>query len=73
MTNLSKILIIAGSILILAGLVLWLFKGKLSWVGNLPGDIRISRPGFMFYFPFTTMVLVSLVLSVIIYFTRKMH
>lgn len=53
----------------LAGLA-WPWLGKLP-LGRLPGDIVIDRPGMKFYFPVTTMILVSLVLSAILYFFRR--
>lgn len=54
----AKILILTGVAFIAAG-VLWHF-GLLTWVGRLPGDIRIERDNFKFYFPLTTCVLLSL-------------
>lgn len=60
-------LIIAGAVLILTGLI---FSGKFG-IGRLPGDIVVSRPGFTFYFPIVTMILVSAVLSIIFWLMRK--
>jgi hypothetical protein len=65
----QKVLIILGIALLLIGL-LWPFLGKIP-LGRLPGDIVINRPGFKFYFPITTMVIISLVLSLISWFLRK--
>ncbi|HXI87037.1 MAG TPA: DUF2905 domain-containing protein [Parvularculaceae bacterium] len=59
-----KLLIILGVLLIVAG-VLWPWLGKLG-LGRLPGDIAIHHDGFSFYFPITTMILVSIVLTLII-------
>ncbi len=59
----AKILILAGLGLIAAG-VLWHF-GLLKWVGKLPGDIRIEREGFSFYFPLATCLLLSLATTVL--------
>ncbi len=54
-----------GLVLLLLGLV-WLYApGLLAWFGRLPGDIRIEREGFRFYFPLTSMLLVSLALSLL--------
>jgi len=53
----AKILIGIGILFILAGLF-WHF-GLLKWVGKLPGDIRIEREGFSFYFPLATCLLIS--------------
>ncbi len=60
----SRILIIAGVVLLVLGLLLPALQ-KLG-LGRLPGDIVIERRGFRFYFPITTMILVSVVLSVIL-------
>ncbi|GAB3673226.1 DUF2905 domain-containing protein [Salinisphaera aquimarina] len=57
----SRTLIIIGLIVVAVGL-LWPWLGRLP-LGHLPGDIVIQRPGFSFYFPITTMVLVSAVVS----------
>ncbi len=65
----QKTLIVIGLALVLAGLA-WPWVGKVP-LGRLPGDIIIDRPGMKFYFPVTTMILVSLVLSAILYFFRR--
>ena len=62
-------LIAAGLALVVIGL---LFKaGLLGWLGNLPGDVRIERDNFRFYFPLTSMILVSILLSVIAAIARR--
>ena len=65
----TRVLVTLGVILIVVGLA-WPWLTKLG-LGRLPGDIVIEREGFRFYFPITTMVLVSLVLSVIFWLFRK--
>ncbi|WP_106477175.1 DUF2905 domain-containing protein [Phytohalomonas tamaricis] len=60
----SKALIIIGIVAVLAGL-LWPWLSKLP-LGHLPGDIVIKRENFSFYFPITTMILISIVLSVLL-------
>ncbi|WP_374166144.1 DUF2905 domain-containing protein [Arcticibacter sp. MXS-1] len=62
----GKWIIAAGTIILLAGVIIYFFHDKLHWLGNLPGDIRIERENFRFYFPFTTMILISLVINLII-------
>ena len=62
----QKLLITIGVILLVAGL-LWPLLSKLG-IGRLPGDIVIRREGFTFYFPVTTMILVSVVLTLILRF-----
>ena len=61
----GKILIIAGAIVVVIGLVLSFAPGLLGWFGHLPGDIRIERENGSFYFPVTSMIIVSIVLSIL--------
>lgn len=65
----AKWLVIAGVILIVLGLA-WPLLDKLG-LGRLPGDIRIVRDGFTFYFPITTGLILSAVLSLVLWFLRK--
>jgi hypothetical protein len=60
----QRILIIAGILLVAAGL-LWPWLTRLG-LGRLPGDIAIEREGFSFYFPITTMIVVSIVVTVVV-------
>ncbi len=62
-------LIVIGIVILLIGL-LWPWLGKMPF-GRLPGDIVIDRPQFKFYFPITTMVFISLVLSLLLWLFRK--
>jgi hypothetical protein len=62
----AKVLIVIGIVLILIGLSLHFFGNIFSWFGNLPGDIKIKRQGFSFYFPLTSMLLISLLINIII-------
>ena len=65
----AKWLITIGLILLALGL-LWPVLAKLG-LGNLPGDIRVERKGQTFYFPLTTSIIVSLVISLILWIFRK--
>jgi len=65
---LGKALVMVGIALVILGLAL---AGKLPFLGRLPGDIRIQRDGFVFYFPLTSMLLVSLILSLILTLWRR--
>ncbi len=62
----GKWIILAGLVILLAGIVVYFFHDKLHWLGNLPGDIKIERENFRFYFPFTTMIIISLIINLII-------
>ena len=63
MPNLGKMLVSLGVLVIVVGLILWLAADKLSWFGRLPGDIRVDRPGFQFYVPLMTSLLLSIGLT----------
>lgn len=68
MSSMARTLIVLGAVLIVAGL-LWPWILKLG-LGRLPGDIIIERGGFRFYFPIVTCVLVSLVVSGVLWLFR---
>jgi hypothetical protein len=70
--TLGKYLIVIGAFIILAGIIIYFFHNKLQWIGKLPGDIRIEKENFRFYFPFTTMLLASLVVSLLIRLVRNL-
>jgi uncharacterized protein HemY len=72
MEHLGKVLIYAGIILIIAGAIIYFAGDKLGWLGHLPGDIRIEKENFRFYFPITTMIIISVVLTLILYIFRKL-
>jgi len=65
----AKWLVTLGIILLLLGL-LWPLLAKLG-IGNLPGDIRIERKGFTFYFPVTTSLIISVAISIILWIFRR--
>ena len=65
----QKHLVILGVVILLIGL-LWPWLGKLP-IGRLPGDIVINRPNLKVYFPITTGILVSLVVTIILWFLKK--
>ena len=71
MQNLGKIIIIAGIILVIAGLIIYFAGNRLDWIGRLPGDIRVEKENVKFYFPITTMVLASIILSILLWLIRK--
>ena len=69
--SIGKTLILLGAVLAAIGVVLML-GGKLSWFGRLPGDIMIQKKGLSFYFPVTTSILISIILSVLLFlFSRR--
>jgi hypothetical protein len=70
MSDLGRWLIIVGLLLALVGAVLWL-SPKIPWLGRLPGDITLKRENFTFYFPLGTCILISIILSLVLYLFRK--
>jgi len=65
----TRILVTLGIILIIVG-VAWPWLARLGF-GRLPGDIVIERENFRFYFPITTMIIVSLIASLLVWLYRK--
>ena len=65
----SRTLIVVGLICVAAGL-LWPFIGKLG-LGRLPGDIYIERPNYSFYFPIVTSLVISIIVSVILWLVNR--
>lgn len=70
MNPVAKYLIIAGVVLIAAGLF-WQLGGHKLPLGRLPGDIAVERQGFRFYFPIATSIILSLLLSLVLYLFRR--
>ncbi len=67
----GKYIILFGLILLILGIILYYFGNQLNWLGKLPGDIRIEKENFRFYFPITTMILISVILTILINLIRK--
>ncbi|MGA2604551.1 MAG: DUF2905 domain-containing protein [Verrucomicrobiia bacterium] len=64
MNDMAKVLVVAGLALLALGGLFWL-GGKLPWFGRLPGDIRIEREHFKFYFPLATCLIISILLTLL--------
>ena len=67
----GKLFIYLGLALLAIGLVLSIAPGALSWFGKLPGDINIERGGTRIYIPFTSMILISLVITLVLNLMRR--
>jgi len=67
---LAKLIILMGVILVIVGAILYFFKG-IPFLGKLPGDIHIEKKNFSFHFPITTCILLSVILSIILYLISK--
>ncbi|ANA41665.1 MULTISPECIES: DUF2905 domain-containing protein [Geobacter] len=70
MQGFGKSLIVMGLVIAAVGVLLTV-AGKIPWIGRLPGDIYVKRDNFTFYFPLATSILISLVLSLILWLLRK--
>jgi len=68
MRQLGGILILAGIVFLVLGILM--AGGGLAWLGRLPGDIRITKQGFGFFFPLTTSIILSIVISLVVYLFR---
>ncbi|WP_226660979.1 DUF2905 domain-containing protein [Microbulbifer aggregans] len=66
-----KWLIVVGCLLVVVGVLLHFFPNLFSWFGRLPGDIRIESERSRVYFPITTMIVISVLLSLILSFFRR--
>ncbi len=66
----NKYLIVTGILILIVG-IFWQYLSKIPF-GHLPGDIVIDKPGFKFYFPITTGILLSIIISLIFYFIKKL-
>ena len=67
----GKYIIFIGIAVIVIGVLIYFLHDKLHWIGRLPGDIRIQRENFRFYFPIVTMIVISLVLTILINLIKK--
>jgi hypothetical protein len=66
---LGLLLVIFGVAVVAVGLLVW--SGALSWLGHLPGDVRIDRGNVKVFIPFTSMILISLVLTLLLNLLRR--
>ena len=67
----GKYILLIGLAVVIVGALIYFFHDKLHWIGRLPGDIRVEKENFRFYFPITTMILASVLLTIIIRLVRK--
>ena len=69
--SMARWIIIAGLMLVITGILLHFFPGIFRWFGRLPGDIRIERENVRVYIPIVSMLVISIVLSLIIYLLKR--
>ena len=70
MDGFGKTLIYLGLLLVIVG-VIFTLAGKVPWFGHLPGDISIQKERCTFYFPITTCIVISIIISLVLYFFRR--
>lgn len=70
MAPLGKALVVFGLILVVVGAIIW-GMGGIPMIGRLPGDIYVRRGNFTFYFPITTAIIISVVLSLVLALLRR--
>ncbi len=70
MPAIGKMLVILGVVIVLVGIAL-IFANKIPFLGRLPGDIYVKKDGFSFYFPLTTSIIISIILSLIFWIFRR--
>ena len=69
-TLMGTMLILMGIVLIILGIIITVGP-KIPWIGRLPGDIIIKKEHFSFYFPITSCIIISIVLTLLFYLLRK--
>ncbi|HSV09724.1 MAG TPA: DUF2905 domain-containing protein [Hanamia sp.] len=67
----GKYILIAGVIIVAAGIIIYFFHDYFKWIGRLPGDFRIEKENFRFYFPLVTMIILSLLITIIINILKR--
>jgi hypothetical protein len=70
MGEMAKVMILIGVLLIVVGLVILVFP-RLPFVGKLPGDILLKKENYTFYFPLATSIVISIIISLILYVINK--
>jgi uncharacterized protein YybS (DUF2232 family) len=69
-SELGRLLVLLGLVITVLGLVLWSGLGR-PWLGRLPGDIHYSKGNFSFYFPVVTCLLLSLIITLVMWWFRR--
>lgn len=68
----GKYIIAAGICIVIAGIIIYFFHGYFKWLGKLPGDIRIEKENYQFYFPVVTMIVISIAITLIINIIKRL-
>ncbi len=68
----GKYIIAAGICIVIAGVLIYFFHNYFKWLGKLPGDIRIEKENYQFYFPIVTMIVISIAITLIINIIKRL-
>lgn len=67
----GKLLIYIGLIIVIIGILVEFTSFNLQWFGRLPGDIRINKPNILFFMPITSMIIVSIGITILLWIYRQ--
>jgi hypothetical protein len=67
----GKYIIAGGIFIVIAGVLIYFFHDYFKWFGKLPGDIRIVKENYRFYFPIVTMIIISIAITLIINILKR--
>lgn len=70
MGEIAKVMVLVGVVLVLVGLIILVFP-RLPFMGKLPGDILVKKDNVTFYFPLATSIVISIIISLILYLINK--
>jgi len=68
----GKLIIFFGIAIAIVGVVIYFFPNAFKWFGRLPGDVRVEKENFRFYFPIVTMILLSLLLTLVLNIIKRL-
>jgi H+/Cl- antiporter ClcA len=68
----GKYIIVSGIFIVIAGVFIYFFHNYFKWFGKLPGDIRIEKENYRFYFPVVTMIVISIAITIIINIFKRL-
>jgi len=68
----GKYIILAGICILVAGILIYFFHDYLKWFGRLPGDIKVEKENYRFYFPLVSMIIISLVITLLINIIKRL-
>jgi len=68
----GKYILIGGIVIVVIGILIYFFYDHFRWIGRLPGDIRVEKENFRFYFPLTTMIIFSVILTILINIFKRL-